>query len=91
MAELTFEEREELEALKARIAELEPKTVPANNTSSENGTTLPATHWIHKADGTVVTSNGVMSIHGGIPVIGCYEIPAEIQYPDAVESSAHVF
>jgi hypothetical protein len=87
MSELTPEERTELMNLRARFAELQAKdnnSTPAD-APTDNGTTLAATHWLHLADGSVITSNGVKSMHNGIQVIGCYEMPAvESTTPDHV-------
>lgn len=80
--ELTTDERAELMALRAQNMGLKDNSA----TPVENGTTLPETHWLHLANGDVVKSNGVKSMHNGIQVIGAYEIP-----PVDDTSAEHVF
>jgi len=71
--ELTTSERDELMALRAQ--QLKGNNVPAEDKPVPgNGTTLQPTHWLHLANGDVVESNGVKSVHNGIQVIGAYEI-----------------
>lgn len=82
MADLTDDERAELENLRAEKAS-KPADVPAEDT-----VTLPPTHWLHLADGNVIETNGVKSHHEGIPVIGAYEKPQELVSPPA---ERHVF
>jgi hypothetical protein len=88
MSELTTEERDELMKLRSRFAELQDKENNATPADSGVGTTLPATHWLHLADGSVVESNGVKSSHDGIQVIGAYEKPSETSSP---ANEPHVF
>lgn len=68
--DLTSDERAELEALRANKAKTESPV--------ESVVTLPPTHWLWRADGKVIESNGVMTHHEGIPVVACYEKPAEL-------------
>ena len=80
--ELTTPERDEL--IKLRALQLQGNT--AETPVTDNGVTLPPSHWLHLANGQVIESNGVKSIHEGIQVIGSYEIP-----PEVTANSSHVF
>lgn len=78
---LTDAERAELNALRAAAQSQPPVQTP------DNTVTLPPTHWLHLANGDVVTSNGVKSVHNGIQVIASYEIPPELNST----TDTHVF
>lgn len=78
---LTDDERKELEELRAQ------KNVTAEKTDDEKPT-LPPTHWLWLANGEVIESNGVKSMHDGIPVVTHYAKPDELITNPA---PAHVF
>lgn len=78
---LTDAERAELNALRQAAQSQPPVQTPVNPV------TLPPTHWLHLANGNVITSNGVRSVHEGIQVIASYEIPPEI----SSTTDTHVF
>jgi hypothetical protein len=59
---------------------------PVKTESAASEGTLPDTHWLHLADGRVVTTKGVMSHYDGLQVIGAYPMP-ETSEP----TSAHKF
>lgn len=73
MAEdLTADERAELDELRAtRDNQVAPEDAPES--------TLPDTHWVHLANGDVFTAKGNATHVGGVPVIGVYAIPEELQ------------
>jgi hypothetical protein len=79
MTELTPDERAELDALRAA------KNAPV---VTESAVTLPPTHWLWRADGEVIESNGVMTHHEGIQIVAAYEKPAELVNEPA---TPHVF
>lgn len=68
---LTEDERKELEALRAE------KDKPQAEVKVDE-TPLPDSHWLNLADGSTVTSKGVMSHVNGIPVLHATEIPAAL-------------
>lgn len=86
--ELTAEERAELEQLRAEKenAQNEPQAATQNDEKE-----LPDTHWIHLANGDVFTAKGVATHVNGVPVIGTYEIPAELQEGNESAEPAHRF
>lgn len=75
-------------AERAELEELRRKNAAAPEMTVEKDVSLPPTHWLHLANGDVITSNGVKSIHEGIPVIAHYEIPADLNKP---AGKPHVF
>lgn len=85
MADLTDEERAELEQLRAE------KNAAAEAQPVEVESTLPDTHWIHLANGDVFTAKGIASSVDGIPVIGTYEIPAHLQDGAKPAEAEHKF
>ena len=79
---LTDDERKELEELRAQ------KNATAENPVDDDKPTLPPTHWLWLANGEVIESNGVKSIHEGIPVVAHYAKPDEMI---STPAPAHVF
>jgi hypothetical protein len=63
------------------------------NVAEEKVSNQPDTHWLHLADGEVIKSKGVASHVGGVPVIGAYEIPVELQegYAESQKEAEHQF
>lgn len=84
VGDLTAEERAELDQLRAE----KEKSQPADNGPEKE---LPDTHWIHLANGDVFTAKGTATHVNGIPVIGTYEIPAELQEGSETAEPAHRF
>lgn len=80
--DLTPDERAELESLRAA------KNHEVIETPVNPDVSLPPTHWLWLANGTVLESNGVKSHHEGIPVVAAYEKPSELVNPPA---PAHVY
>lgn len=71
VGDLTAAERAELEELRAAKVQRDNQP-PAENKPEEN---LPDTHWLHLANGDVITARGTATHVGGVPVIGSYDIP----------------
>jgi hypothetical protein len=69
MSDLSPDERAELEALRA-----EKNAGPVTAAAPEE-TPLPDTHWLHLGNGDVITSKGVATHVGDIPVLHAVEIP----------------
>lgn len=72
---LTEDERQELADLRANRDKAEKAKAAQEE---KDNAPLPDTHWLNLADGTTVTSKGVASHIGGIPVVRATEIPAEL-------------
>lgn len=51
---------------------------PVNTASAPSEGVLDDTHWVHLADGRVITTKGSLSSYDGVPVIGVYAMPESI-------------
>jgi hypothetical protein len=87
VGDLTADERAELDELRAEREKA--NAVPEDEPES----TLPDTHWIHLANGDVFTGKGSATHVGGVPVIGVYAIPDELQEgaEERAAETAHKF